>query len=123
MPNHLAKAGYGCTTAHHAAPKLTAHTHHVDGSSGSNCLNCHMPHTTYGVLKAIRSHEISSPKPPGDQLYFSNIRSGAINKIKEDLAAIAFAEKYLCLCFREKSAMFLPNHSTITSGSISLVYS
>src|SRR5262249_45847144 len=30
-------------------------------SSGSRCYNCHMPHTTYGLLKAIRSHQVSSP--------------------------------------------------------------
>ena len=40
---------------------LAAHTHHQPSSSGSLCYNCHMPHTTYGLLKAIRSHEISSP--------------------------------------------------------------
>ena len=38
-----------------------AHTHHAVGSSGSACYNCHMPHTSYGLLKAIRSHTISSP--------------------------------------------------------------
>jgi predicted CXXCH cytochrome family protein len=41
--------------------RLTAHTHHAADSSGSECYNCHLPHTTYGVLKAIRSHQISSP--------------------------------------------------------------
>lgn len=41
--------------------KLTAHTHHAESSSGSLCYNCHMPHTTYGLFKAIRSHQISSP--------------------------------------------------------------
>ena len=41
---------------------LTAHTHHAADSSGSNCYNCHMPHTTYGLLSAIRSHQIDSPK-------------------------------------------------------------
>jgi predicted CXXCH cytochrome family protein len=38
-----------------------AHTHHSAGSQGSRCANCHMPHTTYGLLKAIRSHWIDSP--------------------------------------------------------------
>lgn len=37
------------------------HTHHPLGSSGSECQNCHMPHTSYGLLKATRSHHISSP--------------------------------------------------------------
>jgi len=40
---------------------LAAHTHHARGSSGSDCLNCHMPYTTYGLTKAIRSHTITSP--------------------------------------------------------------
>ncbi len=40
---------------------LASHTHHETGSSGSSCYNCHMPHTSYGLLKAIRSHHISSP--------------------------------------------------------------
>jgi hypothetical protein len=40
---------------------LEAHTHHAADSPGSNCYNCHMPHTTYGLLKAIRSHHIDSP--------------------------------------------------------------
>ncbi len=40
---------------------LAAHTHHSPGSTGSLCYNCHMPHTTYGLFKAIRSHQISSP--------------------------------------------------------------
>ncbi len=39
----------------------TAHTRHAADSSGSSCYNCHMPYTTYGLLKTIRSHTISSP--------------------------------------------------------------
>ena len=41
--------------------QVESHTHHKAGSSGNECYNCHMPHTTYGLLKAIRSHQISSP--------------------------------------------------------------
>src|SRR6185295_14905062 len=44
-----------------ALPDITPHTRHRAGSSGSSCYNCHMPHTTYGLLKTIRSHQISSP--------------------------------------------------------------
>ena len=40
---------------------LTAHTHHAADSTGSLCYNCHMPHTTYGLLSDIRSHQIDSP--------------------------------------------------------------
>jgi len=41
--------------------RLTSHTHHDAGSSGSHCYNCHMPHTTFGLLHAMRSHQVSSP--------------------------------------------------------------
>ncbi len=41
---------------------ITAHTHHAADSSGSLCYNCHMPHTTYGALKTMRSHRVQSPK-------------------------------------------------------------
>ncbi len=40
---------------------LTAHTHHLADSSGSRCYNCHMPHTSFALLKAIRSHRVDSP--------------------------------------------------------------
>jgi hypothetical protein len=41
--------------------RLAAHTHHAPDTPGSNCLNCHLPRTIYGLLKATRSHQISSP--------------------------------------------------------------
>lgn len=40
---------------------LESHTRHFADSSGSRCVNCHMPHTVYGLTKAIRSHQISIP--------------------------------------------------------------
>lgn len=40
---------------------LTAHTHHAAGSPGSECYNCHMPRTIYGLLKATRSHQVALP--------------------------------------------------------------
>jgi len=40
---------------------VTQHTHHLADSTGSKCYNCHMPHTSYGLLKATRSHQVSSP--------------------------------------------------------------
>lgn len=41
--------------------ELAAHTKHAADSTGSVCYNCHMPYTTYGLLKTIRSHTISNP--------------------------------------------------------------
>ena len=40
---------------------VSEHTHHRGDSTGSVCMNCHMPYTTYGLLKTIRSHQISNP--------------------------------------------------------------
>jgi hypothetical protein len=37
------------------------HSRHRADSSGSVCMNCHMPYTTYGLLKTVRSHQIGSP--------------------------------------------------------------
>lgn len=43
------------------AEDVSAHTHHREGSPGSACMNCHMPHTSYGLLKAMRTHQVTSP--------------------------------------------------------------
>ena len=40
---------------------ISAHTHHAENSSGSRCYSCHMPHTTFGLLHAINTHQVSSP--------------------------------------------------------------
>ena len=45
--------------------RIEAHTHHSASSSGSLCYNCHMPHTTFGLLKGIRSHRIQVPRVMG----------------------------------------------------------
>jgi hypothetical protein len=50
-----------CVQCHDQQQYSTAHTHHRAESSGSNCYNCHMPHTAYGLLKAIRNHTIGMP--------------------------------------------------------------
>ncbi|MDE0862985.1 MAG: multiheme c-type cytochrome [Rubripirellula sp.] len=55
-----------CLDCHSEDQYNTSHTHHAAGSSGSSCYNCHMPHTTYGLLKAIRSHTITSPNVAKD---------------------------------------------------------
>ena len=53
------EACYQCHSKFRA--DLEKHTHHSAKSSGSLCYNCHMPFTTYGLLKGIRSHQITSP--------------------------------------------------------------
>ncbi|MCA9624786.1 MAG: hypothetical protein KC731_37440, partial [Myxococcales bacterium] len=51
-----------CGRCHEAiAADVAAHSHHPAGSTGSDCYNCHMPRTTYGLLTVIRAHRIDSP--------------------------------------------------------------
>ncbi len=66
-PNHQVKEGmrtnaacYSCHESYRA--KLAEHTHHAADSSGSLCLNCHMPHQVYSLLTTHRSHRISIPR-------------------------------------------------------------
>jgi predicted CXXCH cytochrome family protein len=52
-----------CLQCHQALrPRVAEHTHHQPGSEGSRCYNCHMANTTYGLLKATRSHFIERPR-------------------------------------------------------------
>jgi len=51
-----------CLSCHESIGEdVAAHTHHAVGSEASQCMNCHMPHTTYGLMKGTRNHRIDSP--------------------------------------------------------------
>ncbi len=86
---------------------LTAHTHHLAESSGSECYNCHMPHTTYGVLSAIRSHQISSPKV-SDQLETG--RPNACNLCHLD-QSLAWTARHLSDWFQQTSPPLSPEQN------------
>ena len=67
-PNHQLKPGMDTNAACvscHDQPRFTSeigsHTHHEPGSSGTECMNCHMPQNTYALFSAIRSHQIAEP--------------------------------------------------------------
>lgn len=52
-----------CASCHvELGREATAHSHHPAGTSGNECVNCHMPLTTYALLKGIRSHRITPPR-------------------------------------------------------------
>jgi hypothetical protein len=56
------RENHACLQCHAKLGKnIEAHTFHAADSSGSLCYNCHMPNTTYGLLKAMRSHQITTP--------------------------------------------------------------
>ena len=50
-----------CHGEYASEEQLVAHTHHSPRSQGSRCYDCHMPHTTLGLMKASRSHTVDSP--------------------------------------------------------------
>jgi hypothetical protein len=56
-----ARACLQCHAEYEDTAARQAHTHHLPGSSGSDCYNCHMPYSGYGLLKAVRSHTIDNP--------------------------------------------------------------
>ena len=58
------RGNVACTQCHESfatSAGLQAHTHHAPASEGSNCYNCHMSHTSIGLMKASRSHAITVP--------------------------------------------------------------
>jgi hypothetical protein len=50
-----------CHTSFAEPATRAAHTKHAEESDGSRCYNCHMPRTSYGLLKSMHSHRISVP--------------------------------------------------------------
>ncbi|MBM3840711.1 MAG: hypothetical protein FJ398_22665 [Verrucomicrobia bacterium] len=98
--------------------QLSAHTRHRLGSSGSECYNCHMPHTTYGVLKAIRSHQISSPRMT-DEL--ATGRPNACNLCHLD-KTLAWTAERLADWYRQPAPQ-LPANSTNVAHALRLALS
>ncbi len=69
-----------CTQCHAQFDELAAleaHTHHRAASSGSRCLDCHMPFTAYGLMGGIRSHDV---EPPTVQKSLGTGRPNACNQ-------------------------------------------
>ncbi len=55
-----------CTNCHqHSAGKydVPAHHHHAPDTAGAQCVNCHMPHTTYMEVDPRRDHSLRVPRP------------------------------------------------------------
>lgn len=58
----LARGNDVCLDCHASiGQQLAEHTHHRPDSSGSQCQNCHMPHTSFALMRATRSHRIDNP--------------------------------------------------------------
>jgi predicted CXXCH cytochrome family protein len=118
MLTEKARGNESCLQCHEKfrqTAQLTAHTRHSAGSSGSECYNCHMPHTTYGVLKAIRSHQVSSPRVADD---ISTGRPNACNLCHLDKTLAWTADK-LHEWYRQENEL-LPETATNLSHAARL---
>jgi len=101
-----------CLQCHSGFEDVEAHTHHDAGSSGSLCYNCHMPHTTYGLLKAIRSHEIDSPSV---QTTLDTGRLNACNLCHLD-RPLAWTAEHLESWYEQPSPQLTDNERTISAA-------
>jgi hypothetical protein len=101
-----------CHGAYRSPAALAAHTHHPIGSSGSECYNCHMPHTTYGLLKAIRSHLIDSPSV---QATLDTGRPNACNLCHLD-QPLSFTATYLSEWFSQELPTLPQEHQQVSAA-------
>lgn len=52
-----------CTTDCHTSPRMQTHAKH---SAAVGCVDCHMPKTSYALLRGVRSHRIAIPNEADD---------------------------------------------------------
>lgn len=121
-PDDQLKAGMGgdraCVQCHAAvAEDVQAHTRHAPGSSGSACMNCHMPHTTYGLLKAIRSHTITSPKAADTAVHG---KPNACNLCHLD-QTLAWSASYLNQWYGQPVPEMTADQQTVPTGALWLL--
>ena len=91
---------------------ISAHSHHAPESAGSRCYNCHMPHTTFGLLHAIRGHQVSSPSVDESVKYG---RPNACNLCHLD-KTLAWTSDKLHAWYNQPTAELSADQSNISSG-------
>ncbi len=106
------RACLGCHASYEADLRL--HTHHAPESSGSRCYNCHMPHTTYGLLGAIRSHQIDSPTVAAD---LATGRPNACNQCHLD-QTLEWTGVYLERWYGQPLPLLPPEHRSVAESIV-----
>ena len=97
--------------------KIEAHTRHRPQSSGSRCYNCHMPHTTYGLLTAMRSHWIDSPSAASS---VATGRPNACNLCHLD-RTLAWSAKHLTEWYGAEPSTLPPPERSISAALLWLL--
>lgn len=100
------RTNHACTQCHTDIGRdVAAHTKHGADSSGSACLECHMPPMVYGVVEIHRSHRIEIPDAKRDA---ENGRPNACTLCHLDKSALwtaqemarAWGPRYVAPAFR-----------------------
>jgi hypothetical protein len=96
---------------------VSGHTRHRPESTGSACYNCHMPYTTYGLLKTIRSHQISSPSM---EATVATGRPNACNLCHLD-RTLAWTSDYLARWYGAPPSALSDEDRTIAASLVTLL--
>ena len=94
-----------------------AHTHHRAESTGSLCMNCHMPYTTYGLLKTVRSHQIGNPSVKAT---LDTGRPNACNLCHLD-TTLAWAAEYLEQWYRIPKPALDADQQSVAASVLTLL--
>ncbi|MFK8111537.1 MAG: multiheme c-type cytochrome [Rubripirellula sp.] len=107
-----------CLQCHAEYEQLGAsHTHHPVGSTGSQCMNCHMPHTVFGLLKTIRSHRVSSPSVEST---VKTSRPNACNLCHLD-KTLKWSSGHLTTWYGQKEVKLTKDEQTIAASVLQLL--
>ena len=96
------------------AANIESHTHHAADSTGSLCYNCHMPHTVYGLHKAIRSHLIDSPTV---QSSLDTGRPNACNQCHLD-KSLAWTASHLSKWYGQPSPALTVDEASVAASAL-----
>ncbi|HEX6767259.1 MAG TPA: ammonia-forming cytochrome c nitrite reductase subunit c552 [Polyangiaceae bacterium] len=103
-----------CRRCHESiAARTSEHTHHARTSSGSSCVACHMPYTSYALFKAIRSHRIDSPSVV---ITTESERPNACNLCHLD-RSLAWTQKTIAAWYGAKTLGSAPTEPNATETS------
>jgi len=91
---------------------IERHTHHPVASSGSDCYNCHMARTSYGLLTAIRNHQIDGPTLANAT---ENGRPNACNLCHLD-RTLAWTRRHLATWYDQREVSLTSEQERIAAG-------
>lgn len=97
---------------------VPAHTFHAPASAGSRCYDCHMPHTTYGLLGAVRTHRITVPSVANER---ATGRPNACNLCHLDQPLAWTAQKLTAWYGQPAVPNLSPEERTVAAGAVGLL--